>query len=77
MELAITKERLPQKFTEALNNRIVLNQVPILRNITNSKLLIFTKLQKKVTGKGLEAVREFDYRNVNRIMKSIYQKEFM
>lgn len=45
MELAITKEGLPQEFTEAFNNRIVLNQVTMLRNITNSELSILTKLQ--------------------------------
>lgn len=43
-----------------------------------SRTIAFAKQgKKKVTEKGLEAVREFDYRNVNRIMKSIYQKEFM
>ncbi|MGO3498015.1 MAG: glycosyltransferase [Staphylococcus equorum] len=43
-----------------------------------SRTIAFAKQgKKKVTGKGLEAVREFDYRNVNKIMKSIYQKEFM
>ncbi|MCT2918694.1 glycosyltransferase [Limosilactobacillus fermentum] len=43
-----------------------------------SRTIAFAKQgKKKVTGKGLEAMREFDYRNVNRIMKSIYQKEFM
>ncbi|WP_322436193.1 glycosyltransferase (plasmid) [Lactiplantibacillus plantarum] len=43
-----------------------------------SRTIAFAKQgKKKVTGKGLEVVREFDYRNVNKIMKSIYQKEFM
>ncbi|MDM8303802.1 glycosyltransferase family 2 protein [Limosilactobacillus vaginalis] len=46
MKSKIKEDNLPKEFIKALSNRIVLNQLTMLRNITNSNLNIFLKLKK-------------------------------